>query len=282
MPARPSAARRTGGGSLVASELRVLFGRARTRVLLLVLAAIPVLLAVAVRISSGEAEPGEGPPFLDRITDNGLFVAVAGLGTVLPFFFPLTVGVVAGDTVAGEASLGTLRYLLVVPAGRVRLLLAKAAGVLAFCVVAALVVAAVGLAMGALLFPLGDVVLLSGDTISFPAAVLRALGVAVYVAISMAGLGAVGVFVSTLTDTPVGAMAATVTLAIVSQILDAIPQIDWLHPYLFSHYWLAFADLLRAPVPTGDLLAGLGLQAAYITVFGFAAWARFTTRDVLA
>ena len=189
---------------------------------------------------------------------------------------------VAGDTIAGEASLGTLRYLLVVPSGRARLLIAKYVGVLAFCLAATLTVALVGLGLGLALFPAGDLVLLSGDTLSFSSGLLRALLVALYVAASMAGLGALGLFVSTLTDTPVGAMAATVTLAIVSQILDAIPQVDWVHPYLFSHHWLAFADLLRNPVPTDALTSGLLLQAGYVAVFGLAAWARFTTRDVLA
>lgn len=271
-----------GGGRLVLSELRVLFGRVRTLVLLLILAATPVLLAVAVRLSSGDSEAGEGPPFVERIAGNGLFVVITGLATVMPFFLPLTVGVVAGDTIAGEASQGTLRYLLVVPAGRVRLLVAKYVGVLAFCFAATLTVALVGLGIGLALFPVGDLVLLSGDTLPLGSAMVRALLVALYVAVSMAGLGAIGLFVSTLTDTPVGAMAATVTLAIVSQILGALPQLEALHPYLFTSQWLAFVDLLRDPVPLDDLGAGLVLQAAYVAVFGLAAWARFTTRDVLA
>ena len=75
--------------------------------------------------------PGRGPAFLDRITQNGLFVGVTAMLVSVPLFLPLTVGVVAGDTVAGEAGLGTLRYLLVAPAGRVRLLLVKYAGAVA-------------------------------------------------------------------------------------------------------------------------------------------------------
>ena len=84
--------------------------------MLLALAAIPVLIAVAVRLSSS-VPAGRGPAFLDRITQNGLFVAVTAMLVSVPLFLPLTIGVVAGDTIAGEASLGTLRYLLVAPAG---------------------------------------------------------------------------------------------------------------------------------------------------------------------
>src|SRR5674536_339454 len=66
------------GSGLFASELRVLFGRLRTRALLLVLAGVPVLIAVAVKLSAHPPRPGEGPPFLDRLTQNGLFAAVTG------------------------------------------------------------------------------------------------------------------------------------------------------------------------------------------------------------
>ena len=107
--------------ALLGSELRTLFRRRRTWAMLTVLAAAPVLLAVALWLSGDEPAPGEGPPFFDRITQSGLFVSVAALALSIPFFLPVTVAVVAGDSLAGEASLGTLRYLLVAPAGRSRL-----------------------------------------------------------------------------------------------------------------------------------------------------------------
>ena len=55
-----------------------------------------------------------------------------------------------------------------------------------------------------------------------------------------------------------------------------------IQPFLFSHYWLSFADLLRDPVPWDAIAKNLGLQLVYAAVFGSAAWARLTTRDVTA
>ncbi|GAB5078665.1 ABC transporter permease [Arthrobacter sp. AD-310] len=272
---------RTSGSSLMLSELRVLFGRRRTWALLLALAAIPVLVAVAVRLSSS-VPPGRGPAFLDRISQNGLFVAFTAMLVSVPLFLPLTVGVVAGDTIAGEANLGTLRYLLVAPAGRVRLLLVKYAGALAFCVVAPLVVGLAGAAVGAALFPVGPVTLLSGDVIQPPEAAVRILLIAAYLAVSLAGLSAVGLFLSTLTVVPVGAMAATVVVSVVSQVLDQLPQLEWLHPWLFSHYWLGFADMLRQPVLWDSFTSNALLQAGYVAVFGALAYGRFVTKDVLS
>ncbi len=269
-------------GRLLGSELRLLLGRLRIRAGLVVLAAVPVLIAVVVRTFGGPDSPSEGPPFLADVTQNGLFIAFTALTVELPLFLPLAIGVVAGDSVAGEAQMGTLRYLLVAPAGRTRLVLVKLATSVLFCLVAAFTVAVVGAVVGALLFPLHEVTLLSGGTIDAGDALVRGLGVAAYVGLSLAGLSAIGVFVSTLTDVPIAAMATTVGLAITSQILDAIPQVSAIHPWLPTHYWLAFGDLLRQPVETATMLQGLGLQAVYVAVFGAAAWARMTTRDVLA
>jgi ABC-2 type transport system permease protein len=272
---------RGAGMSLLLSEIAVLFRRRRTWALLLALAAIPVLIAVAVRLSSA-VPPGRGPAFLDRITQNGLFVAFTAMLVSVPLFLPLTVGVVAGDTIAGEANLGTLRYLLVAPAGRVRLLLVKYAGALAFCLAAPLTVALAGAAIGAALFPVGPVTLLSGDVIQPPEAVLRLLLISAYLAVSLAGLSAIGLFLSTWTVVPVGAMAATVVLSVVSQVLDQLPQLEWLHPWLLSHYWLGFGDLLRQPVLWDSFASNALLQAGYVAVFGALAYGRFVTKDVLS
>ncbi|CAI3791618.1 hypothetical protein NKCBBBOE_00336 [Pseudarthrobacter sp. MM222] len=245
------------------------------------LAAIPVLIAVAVRLSSA-VPAGRGPAFLDRVTQNGLFVGLTAMLVSVPLFLPLTVGVVAGDTVAGEAGLGTLRYLLAAPAGRVRLLLVKYAGAVVFAVAAPLVVALVGAGIGALLFPVGPVILLSGDSVGTGEALVRLLLIAAYLTVSLLGLSAIGLFMSTLTDVPVGAMAATVVLSVVSQVLDALPQLEWLHPWLFSHYWLDFGDLLRQPVSWDSFATNALLQGGYIALFGALAYGRFITKDVLS
>ncbi|MEQ8142867.1 ABC transporter permease [Streptomyces sp. OP7] len=271
---------------LLRSELLTTFRRWRTLALLGVLAAVPVLVGIAVRIETGDGSSagggGGGPAFISQITNNGLFLVFTALAATLPFFLPMAVGVVAGDAVAGEASAGTLRYLLVAPAGRSRLLLTKYATVMAFCLVATLVVAGSALITGALLFPMGDLTTISGTRISFSEGLLRALLIALVVAVSLIGLAALGLFVSTLTDSGIAAMATTVGLLITVQIVDQIPQLHALHPYLFSHYWLSFADLMREPVHWDDLTKNLGLQSLYAAVFGSAAWARFTGKDITA
>jgi ABC-2 type transport system permease protein len=200
----------------------------------------------------------------------------------MPLFLPLTVSVVAGDTIAGEAGLGTLRYLLIAPVGRVRLLVVKYLGTLAFVVVGTITLMIAGALIGALLFPVGPITLLSGDVIGLGEGIGRMALVALYTTVSMMGMLALGLFISTLTTIPVGAMTGVLVASGVSQILDNLPQVAVIHEFLFTHYWLDFADILRDPIELGSLGANLVLQLGYVALFGALAYGRFTTKDVLS
>jgi ABC-2 type transport system permease protein len=273
----PRQARLGGQARFFGSELRMVFRRRRNLALLVVLGAVPVLIAVAVKLSG---RSGHGDSIFGGITDNGLFAALAAFLVVMPLFLPLGVAVVAGDAISGEASTGTLRYLLVVPVGRSRLLTVKFGGILVWCLASVAVVAACGVLVGAVLFPSGELTLLSGRTVSYAAGCYRLLLVAGYVALSLAMVGALGLFVSTMTEVPVAAMAATLTLTIVSEVLDAVPQLSALHRWLPTHYWLQWVDLLRDPMRTGALVHGLLVTGAYVLIFLSLAWARFAGKDV--
>ena len=152
------------------------------------LAAVPALIAIAVKTTL--SQPGaDAPDFFRSITQNGLFVALAALTIELGLFLPLAVAVVAGDSVAGEANIGTLRYLLTVPVTRGRLLAVKYAAIVVGAFVATFVVAAVGIVMGLVLFGGGSMTTLSGTQISFAAGLLRVLAAAVYLSCGLAALG---------------------------------------------------------------------------------------------
>lgn len=263
---------------LYLAEMRLVLRRRRNLILLAVLAVVPIFIGVAVKVSDPGA--GEGPEFLGRITGNGLFLVFTAITVSMPFFLPLVIGVVAGDSIAGEAGLGTLRYLLTVPVSRGRLLAVKAVAVASFTFVAVLVVAVVGLLTGSILFGLHSLVLLSGDTAGLGSGLVRSLGVVVYVAIALFGLAAGGVFISTLTENAIAAMAATVSIAVFSALLDAVPQLSAIHPGLLTDHWLSFGELLRSSISWTDLTRWTLLHLAYAAVFLSLAWSRMTTKDV--
>jgi len=275
-----SVGRRRPRGRFLRSELRLVLTRRRNLALLAVLAAGPVLIGIAVKVSAPDASHGEGPPFLTSITQNGLFLAFTSMVVALPVFLPLAVAVVSGESVAGEASLGTLRYLLTTPVDRTRLLVVKYVSIVLYGALATAVVAAMGVLTGAALFPVGDVTLLSGTTVPFAEGLLRTLLVAGYVAAALAAVAAVGLLVSTLTEVPLAAMCATVVVVVVLEILDQVPQLDFLDAWLLPHDWLAFGDLLRDPIALDGVGHGLLVQGGYVLVFLALAWARMTSKDV--
>jgi ABC-2 type transport system permease protein len=214
------------------------------------------------------------------ITSNGVFVALAALGLEVGLFLPIAVAAIAADSIAGEAHQGTLRYLLAVPVHRARMLAVKYTAVVIFTFVATLVVAVTGVLVGLAVFGGGGVTLLSGTQVSMAEGLLRLLVICVYLSIGLAALGAVGLFVSTLTEQPIGATIAIVMLSMSSFILDSIPQVAWLHPYLLTHWWMSFGDLLRNPVVWDGVRSGVLSAGAYALIFLSAAWARFSSRDV--
>jgi ABC-2 type transport system permease protein len=119
---RPSSVRTHG--RLLRSELRLIVGRRRNQMGLIVLAAVPILIAVALKFSNPRGGRG-ATDFIAAATSNGLFVALAAITIEIALFLPLAVAVLSGDAIAGEANTGTLRYLLTVPVTRTRLLATK-------------------------------------------------------------------------------------------------------------------------------------------------------------
>jgi ABC-2 type transport system permease protein len=258
--------------------LRLVVGRRRNQMGLLVLAAVPVLMAIAVKLSS--PRPGRGPDLLASITSNGLFVPLAALSVEIGLFLPLAIAMLCGDAIAGEANTGTLRYLLTVPVGRTRLLVTK---YLSLCVGAILGVAVIvvpGALVGIAIFGSGPMLTLSGTQLPFWTAVWRVVLISLYLAAGLAALASVGLFISTLTEQPLAATVALMIFTILSWIADAVPQIDWLHPWLLVDRWMAFTDLLRDPPFTDTIWQGLAVDLGYAVVFWLLAWARFGGKDI--
>lgn len=263
------------------SELRIVFGRRRNQALLAVVATFPVLIGIALRAADTKNQTG-GPSvaFINQLAGNGFFLTFIALTLLLTLVLPLAMAVIAGDSMAGEAGYGTLRALLTVPAGRARLLTVKYAAIVVFALAATFLVTGTALAAGAALFPLGPVTLLSGSTVPLAGGILRLLLVALYVTAALASLGAIGLAISTLTEHPVGAIAALAVLTVVSEVADSVPQFGAIHPYLPTHWWTSFDALLRVPIDTGTVLHGLLSFGLYLLLFGSIAWARLSSADV--
>ncbi|MFI7612575.1 ABC transporter permease [Nonomuraea terrae] len=277
-PAAPLPRRAGAFWRLLGSELGLTFRRPRNLLMLSVLAIVPIIIGIALSLVSA---PDDGI--------GGVIASVAGNSLMLTFFafsflvlllMPVTVSVVAGDALAGEAGAGTLRYLLAAPAGRTRLLLVKYLNAAIYAYAATAVVALSSLLTGLVLFPAGPLTLLSGTTISMGEGLVRIAVAVGYVGAGMAALAAVALALSAFTEVSIGAIAATMVLVVVCQVLRAIPELDVITPYLLPARFTDFDAVLRAPIDWAALWDGLLAFAAYIALFGSIAWARFSGKDI--
>jgi ABC-2 type transport system permease protein len=235
---------------------------------------------VALKISAVRHPRSPAGDLISSVAGNGIFLGFAGLSVEIALFLPLAVSVLAGDTIAGEANQGTLRYLLIAPVGRGRLLVVKAVSLAIGGLIGAVVVAGAGLLTGAVLFGVGPLTSLSGSQLSVGAGLLRLLLAAGYLAAGLGALAMIGLFISTLTEQPIAATVATAMVSTLLWILDAVPQLDWLHPWLLVDRWMAFVDLLRDPPFTDRMVTGLWVDAAYAAVFLLLAWLRLRNKDI--
>jgi len=269
---------------VIAVELRKLFRRPRTWATIGVLNALPVLVAVLLVLTDLAPRPGEGPPFLSAVLSNGALYPLAALAIVLPLFLPIAVCIQAGDAIAGEAQQGTLRYLLVRPVGRTRLLVAKLVSVMAFVLLTLAFVAATAYVVGVLLLGTqrvaGATTTVSGTPLTQQELVIRTFLALGYALLCMLGVAAIALFLSTVVDTPLAAALGTMAVLVASTLLLTLDAADSIGPYLPTRYWLAFVDLFRDPILWRDVVRGTLLQGAYVLVFLGAGWANFATKDV--
>jgi ABC-2 type transport system permease protein len=273
-------------------ELVKLARRPRTWVSLALLCGLPVLVAVFVAVTHLAPPPGQGPALLSAVLSSGSLFPAAALAIVLPIFLPVAVAVVGGDSIAGEASSGMLRCLLARPVGRTRLLAAKLVALMAFVLVAVALIAVTAYATGALLFgsqPVGissgglsslAATSLSGSGLTLAQIILRTLGAVTFIAVSMLGVGAIALFLSTVTDSSLGAALGALAALVTSEVLVTLNSATAVSPYLPTRYWLAWIDFFRQPILWRDIERGFAVQAVYVAVFLALAWAHFATKDI--
>jgi len=296
---------------MITVELFKLVRRPRTWLSIAMICALPLVVAIFIAVTHLEPPPGSGSAFLSAVINQGQLYPAAALALVLPVFLPVAVAVVAGDSIAGEATSGTLRYLLARPVGRTRLLVAKLVSVSAFTALAVVAVTVTSYATGVLILgpsraaavgavPGGvsgsitsaggsptaglqagaAITSLSGAPLTYLELVERVLGAMAFITVSMLGVAAIAIFLSTISDSPLGAALGTLAVLVASEVLVTLNAASAVQPYLPTRYWLAWIDFFRQPIFWRDIQHGFAIQAVYVVVFLGAAWANFATKDI--
>jgi ABC-2 type transport system permease protein len=274
---------------VIGVELRLMLRRRRVWLCWALLCLLPALVGVVLAVTDIPPPPGQGGAFLSAVVTDGQLFPAAALALVLPVFLPITVAVVAGDAVAGEATTGTLRYLLVRPVGRLRLLVAKLVSVAAFVLLAVLLVTITSYVVGVALFGFGADATIGGagglaslsGVVLTPTQLAGRVGLTVaYLGLCMLAIGAIGLFFSTLTDSPMAAALGVLAFVVASTVLLPLDAAAGLRFYLPTAHWLAWVDLFRDPILWRAVREGAGVQAGYALVAFGAAWANFATKDI--
>ncbi len=278
--------------ALIRTEFTKAARRTRTLVIALLLVGLPTLIVVAINAHGNRPERDNGEGLFRLAQQSGLLVPAAVLTAMSGFLLVVIAGTFAGDSVAGDAAWGNLRYLLMRPVARGRLLVAKAfvAGVLIW--VATIVVALAGLAAGVVLFGarpinvpgvvrlVGGATVFGGFRLDAGTLLVRTALATGYVAMGFTALLALGTFFSTLTDTAASAIGATIGTYIVSEILDAITQLGRVRYAFPTHYLDSWQSMFLENRFSHDMIAGIVVQLAYLAVFGGAALVWFGRKDI--
>jgi ABC-2 type transport system permease protein len=303
---------------MIAVELYKVFTRARTWISVVLICGLPLLVAIFVAVTHVAPPPGQGSAFLSAVLEDGKLYPAAALAIVLPVFLPVSVAVVAGDSIAGEASGGTLRYLLVRPVGRTRLLLAKLTAITSFTLFVVVAVTVTSYLIGVFLLGHGapaavaqpgggaagagggaggvtsggaptagvqagsSVTSLSGAPLTLLQLGGRVAWAVAFITVSMLGVAAIALFLSTVADSALGAAIGALAALVASEVLVTLNAASVVQPYLPTRYWLAWIDFFREPIFWRNIQRGFAIQAVYVVVFLAAAWANFSTKDVTA
>ena len=261
---------------LLRSELGLMLSRWRNRLGLGVLALVPLMVTIGMYQSS---RAGGGPDIVGGLT-NGLVVPLTALFAEAVLFLPLAVAMLSGDAIAGEANQGTLRYLLTVPVARTRLLVVKYLSLMIGAVMGVGVVLVVGGILGVAVFGAGETATLSGTRIGFWDSLGRLLLAGAYVSVILWAIAAIGLFFSTLVDQPVAVSIGVMVVVALMGIAQAVPELEWLRPWLLTSRVQSFIDLMRDPIYWTQMRNGVLVALGWMAVFLAAAWARFTSKDI--
>ncbi|KGH47379.1 ABC transporter permease [Modestobacter caceresii] len=262
-------------------ELRRQFKRRRTLGVFALMAALPLILIGALQLGgTEEAEENSRINLVDVASASGLNLTLFTLFATTGFFLVVVFALFFGDTVASEASWGSLRYALAMPVPRARLLRQKWLAALVLSVGAMLLLVVVAVVAGGIAFGFGDVQTPIGVALDQGTALLRLAGMVGYLAVHLLVVGTLAFWLSTVTDAPLAAVGGAVFSTVVFAVLEQVEQLggirDWF-PTAFNYAW---TDLLQTPVDSGDLFRGVVQGLVYSAVFTALAFRHFARKDV--
>lgn len=259
--------------------------RRRTAVAFGIVLALPIVVVLAVRFGPSS----EGGGLADGDFDVfGLMAAgpwnfaLSGLLFSSAFLLVILAAMFLGDTVASEASWGTMRYLLATPVPRRRFLYTKVIVGILLSLAVLIVLVLASFLLGLIAFGSGTLASPLSGTLSAGESTMRLAVITGYIAVTLLVPAGIAFLASVSTDVPLGAVGAAVVIVIVANILDAIDALGPIRELLPARYAGAWADALGSVIVWEQMAIGLFYNVTLFVVLVGLAVLKFERKDILS
>ena len=290
---------------LLQIELFKIFRKPRTYISFGAIAAMVIIVQIALKFDGqsyiefilGSLKDSLDIPYTTIL--NGYFVCFVILNLLL-IHIPLLIALVAGDEIAGEANMGTLRLLASKPVSRTELLIAKFSATVIYTALLLAWMAFLSLLLSIILFGRNDLIVARSNTleiINSNDVMWRYLAAFGYATVALTTVAALAFLLSVFAENSIGPIVSTISIVIVFTILSEmqIPLYDrTVKPYLFTSHMLAWkgffylkTDAEGTSIPGSienlrAVLKSLGILLAYIFLFVSSTIIVFKKKDILS
>ena len=264
------------------------FSRWRTYISFSVIALIIILTEVVMKLSASEIVYRMMRSFQKDffITGNILntWFVTAFIMNSLHIHIPFLITLVAGDIVSSEATSGTVRFLLIRPPSRSKVITAKYLTALFYTAGLVIFFALVCVSLGLPLFGSGDLIIHhygKFDIVFIPESEipLRIFLAFIGAIWSMTVVASIAFLFSTLAENSIGPIIGTMAVVVVFLVFGNLP-LDFfrsLKPYLFTTYMNLWQQFLNIPIPWQEIVRSaliLGLHNAGLFLISFFVYKR--------
>ena len=259
--------------------------RRRTAVAFGIVIALPIIVALAVVFgpSAGGGGLADGDFDVFGLMASGPWnFALSGLLFSSAFLLVILAAMFLGDTVASEASWGTMRYLLATPVPRRKFLVVKVIVGLLLTLAVLLVLVLASFVIGLIAFGSGTLASPLSGTLGAGESSWRLAVITGYIAVTLLFPAGVAFLASVSTDVPLGAVGAAVVLVIFANILDSLDALGSLRRFLPANYTGAWADALGPVIVWDQMAIGLTYNVGAFAVLVGIAVLRFERKNVLS
>ena len=265
-------------------EFRRQLTRKRTLVAFLLIVALPLIVVAAVKFGpSSDGGGGFGDGDLDLVglaTAGGWNFALTMVFFASGFLLLILIAMFCGDTVAGEASWSTLRYLLISPVPRRRLLFSKLTVALILSAISILILIVVSYLIGLIAFGSGALSTPTAGPFTETEAFLRIFAIGTYVFLSLLFAAGIAFLMSVITDIPLAAVGTAVVVVIVSNILGAIEALGALREWLPTNFANAWIGFLNEDIEWTDINRGISYSVISFMILITIAVLKFDRKDI--